>query len=216
VIVAGGEADPSDVAWLAGADLVIAADGGAAFLVTAGRRPDVLVGDLDSVDAALVEQLSAEGVAIERHPEAKEASDAELAIDRAVAAGARRITVIGAFAGARLDHELANVMLLADPDWAAALDELRMVRGATTVRAVHGPGRIEIEAPPGSTVSLLPLRADAIDVRTAGLRFPLSGEPLRLGRSRGLSNEVVEVPAWVSLEAGLLLVVETVTEGVAS
>jgi thiamine pyrophosphokinase len=212
LIVAGGDTDPVDAQRLVGADLVIAADGGAVFLETVGRRPDVLVGDLDSIDAALVERLAAAGVAVERHPAAKDATDAELAIDRAVEAGARRITVIGAFAGKRLDHELANLLLLTDRAWAEATDDLRMVRGGTTVRALHGPGRLAIEADVGATVSLLPLGGDATGVLTTGLRFPLDGEPLRLGRSRGLSNEVVDAPASVALEAGVLLVVETDTD----
>ncbi len=158
------------------------------------------------------ERLAAAGVAVDRHPAAKDATDAELAIDRAVEAGARRITVIGAFAGERLDHELANLLLLTDRAWADATDDLRMVRGGTTVRAVHGPARIGIEVGVGATVSLLPLGGDAAGVVTTGLRFPLDNEPLRLGRSRGLSNEVVEAPAGVALEAGVLLVIETDTD----
>lgn len=212
VIVVGGEADPLDAGRLANAELVIAADGGARFLESVGHRPDVLVGDLDSVDAALVARLMQAGVAVEGHPAAKDATDAELAIDRAVAAGARRITVIGAFAGERVDHELANLLLLTDRAWAWETDDFRMVRGRTSVRALHGPGRLEIEAGAGATVSLLPLGGDAVGVTTAGLRFPLVGEALRLGRSRGVSNEVVEVPASVVLEAGVLLVVESETE----
>jgi thiamine pyrophosphokinase len=209
VIVVAGDADPRDAERLADADLVIAADGGARFLESVGRRPDVLVGDLDSTDATLVERLAQAGVAVERHPAAKDATDAELAIERAVAAGARRITVIGAFAGERVDHELANLLLLTDRAWAEATDDFRLVRGATTVRALHGPGRLEMEAGTGGTVSLLPLGGDALGITTAGLRFPLTAEALRLGRSRGLSNEVVEAPASVELVAGVLLVVES-------
>jgi thiamine pyrophosphokinase len=63
-------------------------------------------------------------------------------------------------------------------------------------------------------VSLLPVGGDADGVRTDGLRFALAGEPLRLGRSRGLSNEVVAGGASVQLERGVLLVIETVTKGV--
>jgi thiamine pyrophosphokinase len=158
--------------------------------------------------------MAAAGVAIERHRVAKDATDAELAIERAMTAGARRITVIGALAGERLDHELANLLLLTDRAWAGATDDLRIVRGGTTARALHGPGRIEIEAGPGATVSLLPVGGDADGVRTDGLRFALAGEPLRLGRSRGLSNEVVAGGASVQLERGVLLVIETVTKGV--
>jgi thiamine pyrophosphokinase len=212
VVVAGGEAVPSDAELLRDADLVIAADGGAAFLDGLGRSPDLLVGDLDSADAALVERLVAAGVGVERHPAAKDATDAELAIDRAVAAGALGVTVIGAFAGERLDHELANLLLLADPAWASRLDDLRMVRGGTLARAVHGPGQLALEAGEGDTVSLLPVGGDARGVRTDGLEYPLAGETLTLGRSRGLSNVVVGHPASVALEAGVLLVIETAKE----
>lgn len=212
VVVAGGEAVPGDAALLRDADLVIAADGGAAFLDSLGRVPDLLIGDLDSADSTLVERLIAAGVAVERHPAAKDATDAELAIDRALSSGARRVTVIGAFAGDRLDHELANLLLLADPAWASRLEELRMVRGGTLARAVHGPGQLALEAGEGDTVSLLPVGGDARGVRTGGLEYPLEGETLGMGRSRGLSNVVVRPPASVALEAGVLLVIETARE----
>jgi thiamine pyrophosphokinase len=212
VVVAGGEADPRDAEWLRDAELVIAADGGAAFLESVGRLPDLLVGDLDSADAAMVERLTAAGVAVERHPAAKDATDAELALDRAVAAGGRRVIVIGAFAGTRLDHELANLLLLTDPGLASALEDLRMVRGRTLARAVHGPGALVLEARPGDTVSLLPVGGDAHGVRTGGLEFPLTGETLGLGRSRGISNVVTSAPASVSLEDGVLLAIETAKE----
>lgn len=209
VVVAGGDLDAGDAEELRDADLVIAADGGARFLESHGRRPDVVVGDLDSVDAALVERLVAAGVPVERHPVDKDATDAELAIERAVAAGATRVTVIGAFAGERLDHELGNLLLLADAGLAGRIGDLRMVRSGTVARAVHGPGSIAIEAAPGARVGLLPIGGDAVGVRTAGLRFALEGETLRLGRSRGLANVVVSAPASVRLEVGVLLVVES-------
>lgn len=209
VIVAGGDADERDAELLRDADLVIAADGGAAFLESHGRRPDVLVGDLDSVDAELVKRLVSDGVAVERHPVDKDATDAELAIDRAITAGAERVTVIGAFAGTRLDHELGNLLLLADTELAGRVQDLRMVGAGTVARAVHGPGSMAVEARRGSLVSLLPVGGDAVGVRTSGLRFALAGQTLRMGRSRGLANEVVAEPASVSLEAGVLLVIES-------
>jgi thiamine pyrophosphokinase len=61
-------------------------------------------------------------------------------------------------------------------------------------------------------VSLLPVGGDALGVRTDGLLFPLAGEALRFGRSRGVSNEVAAAPASVSLEDGVLLVIETAKE----
>ena len=208
IVVAGGSTDPSDATHLTDADLVVAADGGAAWSVAAGRRPDLLVGDMDSIAPALLDDLEGAGVPVERHPAAKEASDLELALDAAVRAGASQVIILGALGGPRLDHELANLLLLADADWAGRRVELRIVRGATTVRALHGPGAMTVDRGSGEGVTLLPVGGDAVGVSTAGLRFPLRDEPLRMGRSRGLSNVVETAPARVELSSGTLLIIE--------
>ncbi len=207
IVVAGGDAAPEDAALLAGAELVVAADSGATWLAGLGVRPDVVIGDMDSVDASLLERLEADGVAIDRHAADKDASDAELAVGRAIGAGATEVLILGALGGERLDHELANLLLLADHAWNQAA--LRIVRGPTTVRALGSGDELELTGVLGDLVTLLSLGADATGVRTRGLRYPLNGETLKAGRSRGLSNLVTQAPASVSLEAGTLLVIET-------
>lgn len=213
VLVASGQADGADARWLDGADRVVAVDGGTTWLASVGCRPDVVVGDLDSADPALIAALEADGVPVERHAAAKDASDTELAVTGAIATGADQVVILGALAGPRLDHQLANLMLLADPELVRGRD-LRIVRGSTLVRALHGPASMAIEAAPGGLVTLLPVGGDAQGVRTTGLRYPLAGETLSIGRSRGLSNVVDEVPASASLERGTLLVIESSEEGV--
>ncbi len=211
VVVANGELDASDVTWLDGAALVIAADGGAASLDRIGRVPDLLVGDLDSVDPHLVERLSAARTRVERRPVDKEASDTELAIESAREAGAVAIVLLGAVGGERLDHELANLLLLADPALAGL--DVRAVRGGTQVRAVRPGERLELGGSSGDLVTLLPVGGDAVGVTTEGLRWPLDAATLRMGRSRGLSNEVVRMPASVRTTGGTLLVIETASRG---
>lgn len=214
IVVAGGEPATADASLLPGADLLIAADGGAAWLDRHGVLPHLLVGDLDSVAPRLVERLAAAGVEVERHPVDKDASDAELAVARAIADGATQIVVLGALGGSRLDHELANLLLLADARLAGC--DLRIVRGSTTARVVHAGEPRALDGAAGSLVTLLPIGGDCEGIRTFGLRYRLDGDELRLGRSRGLSNEVTRPPASVSLERGTLLVVETANEGVSS
>jgi thiamine pyrophosphokinase len=214
VVVASGELHPADASRLEGAEAVIAADGGAASLDRLGRRPDLLVGDLDSADPALVARLEADGVRVARHPADKDASDTELAIERAIAVGATEVVVLGAIGGERLDHELANLLLLADP--ALAGRDVRLVRGPTTVRVVRAGERLPLEGARGDVVTLLPIGGDASGVTTDGLRWALEAASLAMGRSRGLSNEVVGHPASVSVERGTLLVVETAIEGASS
>jgi len=206
VVVASGALDAADVAQIDDAALLIAADGGAVELERLGRRPHRLIGDLDSVDAALVERLADQGTQVERHPVDKDASDSELALEAAIAAGAGSIVILGALGAERLDHELANLLLLADPAFAGR--DVRIVRGATTVRAVGPGGSLDLDATVGSIVTLLPIGGDVSGVSTRGLRWHLEGAVLRFGRSRGLSNEIAGRPASVSIGAGSLLVIE--------
>ena len=211
VVVASGALAPGDEAWLDGADEVIAADGGAATLDGLGLRPDRIVGDLDSVDATLVERFAASGIGVERHPVDKDASDAELALGVALAAGADSIDLLGAAGGGRLDHELANLLLLTDPAFAGV--ELRALVGGTAVRALRGGREMTLRGDVGDLVTLLPVGGDAHGVVATGLRWPLDEATLRLGRSRGLSNVVVAPGASVRLSDGILLVVETASTG---
>jgi thiamine pyrophosphokinase len=207
VIVASGKLAGNDARWLDGADLVIAADGGAASTDALGRRPDLVVGDLDSAEPGLIERLEAAGTRIERHPADKDASDTELALGAARAAGATEVVVLGALGGPRLDHELANVLLIADPDlrdW-----DVVIAHGATRVRALHGGAALTLAGEVGDRATLLPLAGDATGVTTDGLRWQLVDATLRMGRSRGLSNEVTVSPASVRLGRGTLIVVET-------
>jgi thiamine pyrophosphokinase len=206
IVVAGGNAAPEDAALLSGADLVIAADSGAHWLDRSGVPPDLVIGDMDSLDPDLLDRLAARGTEVERHPADKEASDLELAMSRAAAAGADEVVILGALRGERLDHELANLLLLVDREWDGI--DLRVVRGGTTARALLGGSQQELGGAAGDLVTLLPV-GDATGVRTDGLRYPLVGETLRAGRSRGLSNEVEHAPASVSLEGGSLLIIET-------
>ena len=207
IVVAGGDAVPEDAAQLAGAQLVIAADSGAQWLEGRGMRPDLVVGDMDSIDPELLDRLRAGGVAVEPHPAEKDASDAELAVERAAAADANEIVILGGLRGERLDHELANLLLLVDDRWSHI--ELRLVRGPTTARALKGEGHLVLEGASGDLVTLLAVGGAATGVSTHGLRYPLVAENLAMGRSRGLSNEVEEAPASVSLQSGTLLVIET-------
>ncbi len=217
LIVADGDApDPDGLSrsWPGWADdlgLVIAADGGALIAEALGFRPELVVGDGDSLGPAEVERLRNAGVAVEIAPVDKDESDAELAIDACLARGATSITIVGAFGG-RLDHALTNIWLLALPRLAGCkvelLDEATRV-SLVRASADEGPIRRELPGRIGDIVSLIPLGGTVVGVATEGFRYPLRDEPLTVGPSRGLSNIRLAADAAVTIRRGLLLVVET-------
>ena len=205
VIVSGGGLPAASVIdRLPAHRFVIAADSGLDHAVALGLDVDLVVGDLDSVSATALHDAEQRGVAVERHPVDKDAIDTELAIEAALARGARRLVVISG-GGDRLDQVLAGLLVLAHPSLAAV--DTQAWAGPAWLRALQGPASAAIEGRAGAYVSLLPLHGRADGVTTAGLRYPLLAEPLHPGSSRGVSNEFVGGPACVSLERGALLVV---------
>ena len=193
--------------WDAGADRIVAADGGAAAALQLGLRPDLVIGDLDSIAPADLQRVHALGIPVEARPRAKEESDTELALGAALGSGPAAVTILGALGGSRFDHALANVWLLALPGLAGY--EVVLLDARCRVRLLRGPGRVALRGPVGDLVSLLPFAGPAEGVSTEGLAYPLREEPLTAGPSRGLSNVRRQSEATVSLRSGALLIVET-------
>lgn len=211
MIIAGGQPDSDDGRqWAQAADLIIGADGGAAWALAWGLVPGVIVGDLDSLAEKDRRVLQARGCRFIVQPRAKDETDLELALSYAVRQGAREIVVIGALGG-RLDHLLANLLLLALPELDGV--SVRIVDGRQEALLVRGGEAVTLSGQPGDLVSLLPVGGDAQGVRTTGLAWALAGETLRFGFSRGVSNEMTGPVARVEVEDGYLLVVHSRQEG---
>jgi thiamine pyrophosphokinase len=184
---------------------VVAADSGIDHALALGLTVHTAVGDFDSVTDEGLRRAGDDGAAIHRHPAAKDATDLELAIDTALALGPDRLVVLGGHGG-RLDHLLANALLLAGPALAGV-----------DVVAQMGPARVTVvrraaafRGAPGDVLTLLPAHGAALGVTTEGLRFPLRDEDLPAGTTRGVSNELVGTEAGVRLRSGVLLAVQPV------
>jgi thiamine pyrophosphokinase len=182
---------------------VIAADGGLDNARTLGLVATTVIGDFDSVSPAALEAAAAEGgVRLVRHPEAKDATDLELALDAALELGPSRIHVL-AGDGGRLDHLLAALLLLASGRYESV--QVEATFGAARVQVVRGEQALEGE--PGELVSLLALNGPAEGVTTEGLAFSLAAETLEPGSSRGVSNTFTGRGARVRVERGTLLAI---------
>lgn len=203
LLLGGVPPPPSARAECAGA-FVVAADGGALLAEAWGVRPDVVVGDMDSIPATLFAGYEAAGVTVERHPRDKEETDARLALDLALRRGATEIVFLGA-TGRRFDHTVANVQLLRRAAEAGAL--ARAVEEDARLVAVTPDRPFEAPLAKGAIVSVLALTDRAEGVRLEGLVYPLVDATLAATVPLGVSNAAQGGPARVACRTGVLLVV---------
>ena len=201
VIFANGQVSDLEAARavLQPGDTLVAADGGLRYYQALGRLPHVVVGDLDSIQAADEASLAQSGVRVERFPARKDETDLELAVRLARSEGAQDILIFGAL-GRRWDQTLANLLLLAHPDFRSV--RVRLLDGTQQIYLVQG--QTMIEGQPGDTVSLIALNGDALGVTTDGLEYPLARGTLRFGSTLGISNVLQGTRATVSVESGLV------------
>ena len=207
VVVAGGGAPAvtRDALGDLGDDpLVVAADEGLVHARALGLDVAVVVGDMDSVDPAVLAAAEAAGTAVDRHPVAKDATDLDLALDVALADGPSRLVVVTG-RGDRDDHALAVALSMSAPDRTRVPVEAWI--GPTHLWVVRAGEPRRLPGRRGDLVSLLPLHGPARRVTTGGLLYPLTAEDLPAGSSRGVSNQWTGDEATVRLDDGVLVAV---------
>lgn len=188
-------------------DFIICADGGANHALAIGAIPDIVVGDLDSINMEVLKQLKDCSTKFYKYPCEKDMSDLEIALEKAFELEPKEILLLGAL-GDRLDHSLGNIMLLTLATEkgikAKIIDEFHEVFIIKDKLVLHGAI--------GEYLSLFPLTAEVKGVKTKGLKYPLKNETLYFASTRGLSNEFINEEAEVSIEQGYLLAIKVRTE----
>jgi len=210
VIFANGELPDLETAraLLQTDDYLIAADGGANHLLKMGILPEVVVGDLDSINEDTLFELTSAEVDIKQYSEDKDETDIELALQFAVEMRPTAILIVGALGG-RLDQTLANLSILTDP--LLPKIDIRLDDGVEEAffcltNADKG-GQVKVHGRRGDTISLIPWNGPVQGITTEGLQWPLYAETLSASKSRGVSNVMLGETASVKIEKGLLLVV---------
>jgi thiamine pyrophosphokinase len=185
-------------------DLIIAADGGARHILELGLRPDILIGDMDSISPTLLDDLKDQGTQLIVYPRDKDHTDLELAILHALQNGVQEVLLFGVLGG-RLDQTLANLMLLTKDEWAGL--SLTISNSPDIAYMMRDQNIISLQGNPGDIVSLIPLSAIVTKVSTNGLRWPLKNAELIIGNTISVSNEMIKNSASVEIGKGKLLLV---------
>ena len=186
-------------------DYLIAVDAGLKHLFSRGLLPALLVGDLDSIDSNDLKKCVERGVETLRFPPEKDQTDLELALVEAAKRGFHEILIVFGLGG-RVDHLLGNLALLNNP---VSKDLFLHFDDGQTEILLLNDSRFTwaTRTTPGDLISLIPWQGDVTGIHTEGLEYPLHGETLFSGRTRGISNLARGDYVSVSRETGALLFV---------
>jgi thiamine pyrophosphokinase len=184
------------------AHFVICADGASKYLTEIDFVPDLLMGDLDSIDEEAKRWMEERDVAVKKFPAKKDQTDTEIALDYSLAMKPESIEILGAF-GSRMDHTLANVQLLEgyyDPDISIKLmdgqNELWLLEKYTKITGREN-----------ENLSLIPISESVTGVTLKGFEYPLRDQKLLRGHTLGISNIIKDQQAEIFFREGRLLAV---------
>ena len=183
-------------------DFIICADGGLKFAKKLGLKPDLLIGDFDSLGRKEILGIEKNGTRVLKFPAEKDKTDTQLALEYALSNGAREIIMLGSLGG-RTDHMLANIHLLkmgtdknVDIKLIDEFNEIRLIKKTITFKAKKR-----------ETLSLIPFSNKVAGIYTKGLKYALKNGEMVLGNPYGVSNVAVSAKVKIKIRSGLLLVI---------
>ncbi len=174
-------------------DYIICADGGYDHALKLGVKPNIIIGDFDSIKNIPTD------TDIIKYPVRKDFTDGELAVQYAVEHGFSD-TLLLAVTGDRLDHTITDILLLTQCENGCVLDDNNEIY-------LIGD-RLEISGKKGDTLSILPINGDLTGITTEGLEYPLFDETLYFGKSRGVSNVMTADKCVIKAKSGMGLVIK--------
>ncbi|MDK2809890.1 MAG: thiamine pyrophosphokinae [Petroclostridium sp.] len=184
-------------------DLIICADGGAKHAQKIGVTPDVIIGDLDSIEQHCYHDMIAKNIQIINYSTDKDETDTQLAVEYAIQRGCEEIILIGSL-GSRFDHSFANVSLLK-----LVLDKGikgRIINENNEIYLIND--YIQLRGKVGEKLSLLPLTPNVSGITTKGLQYGLNNAQMKFGIPNGISNVFIKPEAEITIKEGLLLVIK--------
>lgn len=186
-------------------DFVICADGGIRHLIKIYKKPDLLLGDFDSISGESIDYIEKENIKIERHSPIKDKTDTELAMDYLIEIGCGEISLIGA-TGSRQDHSLANIFLL---------DYLlnKEIRGIVyddknTIYLIDD--QICLEREEETFISIIPISDTGIVLSISGFYYNLEEVFIPFASTHGLSNQIIEDFGKIKIHKGRALVIKSI------
>lgn len=197
IVLCNGEPPPEQLLKLelSVSEFLVATDGGARSALNYDIMPDLVIGDMDSLDMNQTYPFPI------IRDEDQETNDLEKALAHLYEGGFETVAILGA-TGQRIDHTLKNLSVLGQ--FSGKFASLFMKDRFGTIFLLPSDYRFHI--PQGISISLFPLSGKVEGITTTGLRYPLSGESLENGVRDGSSNEAVSSEVHIRHKRGDLLI----------
>lgn len=179
---------------------IIAADSGYDYLLRNNITPDIVAGDMDSIENIdALDSIPEEK--IQRHSVEKDKTDTEIGLDILWEKNIKDITIIGG-GGGRLDHVFGIFTLFER--------ERRPYRWITHSSLVIGiETSLCIDVMKGEIISFFPVGGEACEMHSEGLKWPLDGAVWRRG-DMGISNEAISHKITVEMKKGRLIMIKRI------
>ncbi|MCT4631715.1 MAG: thiamine diphosphokinase [Firmicutes bacterium] len=189
-------------------DFLIGVDGGTNHIDKLGLVPNVILGDMDSVDKELMNGKFRD-VEVKTFPTRKDYTDTELALFYTEELKADQVVFLG-MVGNRFDHTLGNVFLLKKA--------FQMGLNAFIYTDMHEmyivDKKASIKGCKGDLLSILPLSETVEGIYLRNLEYPLNNATVKMGEAIGISNVFLGDIAEIEVASGLLIVIKTNKEAV--
>lgn len=178
-------------------DYLICVDGGMTYAQQIDRTPDLLVGDFDSMP-----YQTFSGFEVIRHPPEKDDTDAMLAVKEGLRRGYRDFLFLAA-TGGRLDHTIANLMLL---DYLNAHNAQGTIQDENNTLLFLRNASLSLPGEAGGKFSVFAWGGDAENISIKNAAYPVERFVMHPGYPSGVSNEFLNGPAEISVDSGALLI----------
>lgn len=185
-------------------DYIVCADGGINHLIHINKIPNVLIGDLDSINKRGLEFVEKHNINTVKYPSMKDKTDTELSISYMINHDIKDITLIGV-TGTRMDHTISNILLLKELNERKI--KSRIIDNHNIIYFVNK--FIKIRKRKDVNISIIPLSTNGITVYLKGFLYSLKNENIKFGSTLGISNKIIDKYGIIEIKKGNALIIES-------
>ncbi|MBC2329851.1 thiamine diphosphokinase [Listeria swaminathanii] len=207
IMVGGPASEIPDLAQYTNADISwVGVDRGAKRLLDRGIIPTIAMGDFDSLTTEELADLKTKVDEVLEFPAEKDETDTEIGLSWAMEQEPDKIRIFGA-TGGRLDHLLANLMMLTKPRFLAAVPVVELIDRYNYIK-MYTPGNYRIEKLADKKYVAFTTMKDVTGLTLKGFAYPLDNATYPVGSALS-SNEFVDQVGEFSFTSGMILLTQS-------